>query len=174
MGQELHPRATCGRKSLPHLLPTLMECQQKTHPQEGLCQLLPAALSMLPSELPGLSQGGMAQLWSQLLLHPAEVSLDSPALGPAQHLTWKEVTKVVMSALETIPEGRTGSGDGAPASGPSWEPPPELRGAGSVLRADPEPLHPGSLCWEVLQQLQGCTRSVIVESWNHGWFGKGP
>lgn len=92
MGQELHPRATHGRKFPPHLLATLMECQQKTQPQEGLWQLLPAALSMLPPGRrgPALARGTQG---AQLLLLPAEVALDSPALGPAQHLTWKEETK---------------------------------------------------------------------------------
>lgn len=140
MDQELHLRATCGRKILHHLSPILMECQQKTHPQERLCQLLPAALfPSCPLNSQCCIQGGMSQLSnsSQFLLHSGEVSLDSSAVGPAQHFTWKGVSKVMMSVLETIPEGRTGSGDGAPASGPSWEPPPELRGAGSVLGADP-------------------------------------
>lgn len=50
--QELHPRATCGRKILHHLLSTSMESRQKTQPQQGLCQLLPAAVSILPSKLP--------------------------------------------------------------------------------------------------------------------------
>lgn len=95
---------------------------------------------MLPSEVPVLHAGRdvpALATGTQLVSAPpahGEVSLDSPALGPAQLSPGVEVSCVTMSALGAIPEGRTGSGDGAPASGPSWEPHPELGGS----REDPE------------------------------------